>query len=516
MAAARVPMFGIEGLRSHLDDRLHVFTTGPRTAERRHQTLRDTVAWSHGLLDPAGKRVFRRLAVFVGGFTLEAVSAVVPGEGETVYETIDALSRLIDKSLVVVEGRERPRYRLLETLRLYAIEQLDDSGEAAEVAARHARHFAAVFDEASAAWETMPDKDWRERYVPELDNVRTALGWALAQPDQRALAIKLAGGSGLLWGSLALVAEGRAYADRALELLEDDALSSDAARLLRHAGLFLHFVDHVRALALLQRASGLYRRLADPLGLGAVQAFIASIHIRHGQEAAANEALTIAKMVLAPASSPKSLFNVRNNLGSLALSTNRLAEARTHFETALVLAKSQKNPTRAALVLANLAEVEFNLGQVDQAVARGRETVGRMRKAGERADLGWALANLASYLLVQGDIAEARQAAHEALLLVREEGGFIVRVCLQQWALLGALDGSHAEAARLLGFVDAGFTAAGETLQPTERQIRDRLWACLSGVLPPDRLKSCGEEGARWSEADAISLVLEELAVRPE
>jgi predicted ATPase/DNA-binding winged helix-turn-helix (wHTH) protein len=513
MAAARVPMFGIEGLRSRLDDRLHVLTTGSRTSEARHRTLRDTVAWSHGLLDAAGQAVFRRLAVFVGGFTLDAASAVVSDDGENPYDAIEALSRLADKSLVVVEGRDRPRYRLLETLRLYALDKLDESGETAEISARHARYFAAQFVEASAAWETTPDKEWLERHAPELDNVRAALDWTLAGPDRRALAITLAGGSALLWTSLSLVAEGRAYVDRALELMAPDDPSPDAARLLRHAGLLWHSVDLARAMTLLRRSSEVYRRLGDRLGLGAVQAFIASIHIRLGQEVEAAAALSAARMVLAPASSLKSLFNVMNNLGSLALLGDRLPEARTHFEAALALARSQKNLTREALILANLAEVEFNLGEVDQAVERGRETVRRLREADARTDLGWALANLASYLLVQGDIAEARQIAHDALLQVREEGGFIVRVCLQQWALLGALDGKHAQAARLLGFVDAGFSAAGESLQPTERQIHERLLARLNDALPLERVQAEIEVGARWSEPDAVSAVLDELAV---
>ena len=515
MAAARVPMFGVEELRSRLDDRLHVLTTGPRTQEARHRTLRDTVAWSHGLLDPASAAVFRRLAVFAGGFTLEAVSAIVSGgDGTALYDTIEGLSRLVDKSLVVVEGRDRPRYRLLETLRLYALEKLDESGEAPEIAGRHARYFAALFDAANAAWETTPDKEWLERHVPELDNVRAALDWSFAQADGRALAVRLAGASGLLWQALSLIAEGRAHADRALAFVEPGEPSAEVARLLRYAGLFWHSLDPRQALALLRRSSDFYRRLSDPLGLGAVQAFIASIHIRLGQEAKAAAALSVAKTILAPSSSPKSLFNVMNNLGSLALLGNRLDEARTHFEAALVLARSKKNLTRETLILANLAEVAFNLGKVDQAVERGRETVRRLRQAGERADLGWALCNLASYLLVQGDVEDARQVAHEALTRVREEGGFIVRVCLLQWALLGTLDERHAEAARVLGFVDAGFSAAGEPLQPTERQIRDRLWARLTGALPPERIRDSAEEGARWSEPDAVAFVLQELAVR--
>ncbi|HEV2674530.1 MAG TPA: winged helix-turn-helix domain-containing protein [Aliidongia sp.] len=516
MAAARVPMFGVEELRNRLGDRLHVLTTGPRTLEARHQTLRDTVAWSHGLLDPTSAAVFRRLAIFVGGFTLEAASAVVSSDGKTLYDTIEGLSRLVDKSLVVVEGRDRPRYRLLETLRLYALERLDESGEAAEIAARHAQYFAASFDEASAAWETTPDKEWLERHVPDLDNVRAALDWAFGAADRRPLAVKLAGASALLWLVLSLVAEGRAHTDRALEFVETGDPSPDAARLLRYAGLFWHAVDHERAMTLLQRSSDLYRRQSDPLGLGAVQAFMASIHIRLGQEAKAAAALSVAKTILVSSSSPKSLFNVMNNLGSLALLGNRLTEARTHFETALALARSQRNLTREALILANLAEVEFSLGQVDQAVERGRETVRRLRQAGVRAELGWALGNLASYLLAQGNGEEARPVAGEALSLVREEGGFIVRVCLLQWALLGALDGNPIQAARLLGFVDAGFDAAGETLQPTERQIRDRLWSRLTGALAAERIAAAAAEGARWSEDDAVSFVVRELLPAPE
>jgi len=515
MAAARVPMFGIEGLRSRLDDRLRVFTTGQRTAEVRHQTLRHTVAWSHELLDPLSRSVFRRLAAFAGGFTLDAFTAVVPEHADNPHETIETLSRLIDKSLVVADGPQRPRYRLLETLRLYALERLCESGEAPEIAARHARYFIGLFDEASAAWETTQDRVWLERHSPDLDNVRAALIWTFAATDRRALAIKLAGGSALLWLSLSLVAEGRAYVDRAVDLIGDDS-SSDVARLLRHAGLFWHFADPARALERLRRSATLYRRLSDPLGLGAVQAFIASIHIRLGQEKDAAAALLVAKTVLKPESSPKSLFNVMNNLGSLALLGNRLPEARTHFETALMLAKTQQNPSRESVVLANLAEVEFSLGEVKAAVERGRETVRRLREAGERADLGWALANFASYLLVLGDIEEARRAAHEALLLVRQESGFIVKVCLQQWALLAALDQRYSQAACLLGFVDAGFAAAGERLQPTERQIRDRLWVSLSGALPPDHIRISAETGARLSEADAVRLVLEELLVQPE
>ncbi len=124
MAAARLPLLGVEGLRARLDARLQLLSVGPRVTEGRHRTLRDTAAWSYGLLDAADQRVFRRLSAFAGSFSLDAAIAVAGGAAASDWDIVDTLGRLVDKSLVTVEGGEQPRYRLLETLRLYAAERL--------------------------------------------------------------------------------------------------------------------------------------------------------------------------------------------------------------------------------------------------------------------------------------------------------------------------------------------------------------------------------------------------------
>jgi len=402
MAAARLPLLGLEGLRARLDERLHMLSTGPRTAEWRHRTLRDTVAWSYGLLDPADQHVFRRLAGFAGSFSLDAAIAVAGGADANRWELVDALGRLVDKSLVTVEGGEQPRYRLLETLRLYALERLAVSGESEAIAERHARYFTELFDRAYEAWETTPDAVWLGIHAPEIDNVRAALDWAVADQRRSEIAIGLAGAAALLWDKLSLVAEGRRYVDRSEKLIGDETPLAVAARLMKQVGGLWHSTDRPRALTLLERSAALYRQFDDRLNLGTTLATLGGVLAFLGRHADAKAALSEAREILSPSNRRKSLFNVMNSLGFLALFMNDAVGARTHFGRALELAKAQNDATRQTQILVNLAEVEFGLGDVDRAVELGQEAVTRLRLVGGQSYLGWGLVNLASYL-IQGN-----------------------------------------------------------------------------------------------------------------
>ncbi len=443
MAAARVPLLGLEGLRARLGQRLHMLTGGPRTAEARHRTLRDTVAWSHDLLDSAERTAFRRLGIFAGSFTLDAVSAVAADQDERAWTVIDALGRLIDKSLVTVEGEDPPRYRLLETLRLFAQEQLDASGEHDALAESHARFFTGLFDRAYEAWETTPDADWLKRYSPELDNVRAALNWALAEEGRAEIAVSLAGSAALLFDQLSLAAEGRGYVDRASALTDEAVRLESVARLLRQIGVLWLSADRSHAMAALEQAASLYAQLSDTPSLGTVRATIGDIETALGRHAEAETTLLDAKELLWNSKRSKPLFNVMNNLGILAGSMGRMEEARSYFESALTFAGNQRSVFRETLILMNLAEVEFNLENVPRAIDLISDAILRLRLNDKPGDLGWALCNLGTYLLAENKTREAEIAAAEALKLLREEGGFIVRACLQQWALLAALSESR-------------------------------------------------------------------------
>jgi predicted ATPase/DNA-binding winged helix-turn-helix (wHTH) protein len=508
MAAARLPLLGIEGLRARLDERLRMLTTGPHTAETRHRTLRDMVEWSLGLLDRADQHLFRRLAIFAGSFSLDAALAVAGGETDH-WTIIDALGRLIDKSLVVAETGEQPRYRLLETLRLYAMEELRRNDEFETVAALHARYFTELFGRSDALWETAPEAEWLAVYRPEIDNVRGALDWALADPNHAQVAIALAGTAALLWQTLALFAEGRRYVDRVATLIDRETPPAAAARLLRSAGSLWYNSDRLRALAQQERSVALYRQIGDHLNLATVLSSLGSLYASLGRNEEAKTTLREAEKILSASDRKRSLFNVMNNLGTLAGFMNEIAEARHSFARALDLARAGRDVGRENYILMNLAEIEFVLGSIDRAVERAREAVSGLRSTDRRSFLELGLINLGSYLIFQGSLAEARSVAEEALSAAREEGGFVVRVCLQQWALLGALDGRHREAAQLIGFVDAGYAISGDIRQPSAQRIHDRLAELLEAKLPAADIRAFAAAGARWSEAEAVAFAVD-------
>ncbi|MDQ3189134.1 MAG: helix-turn-helix transcriptional regulator, partial [Pseudomonadota bacterium] len=138
LAAARVRLLGVDGVRARLDERFSILTGGTRSVLRRHQTLRATLEWSHQLLSAEERAVFRRLGVFVGGFSLELAQAVAADEHLDQWAVLDLLGHLVDKSLVVADGGAEPRYRLLETTRAFALEQLAGAGETVHLLRRHA------------------------------------------------------------------------------------------------------------------------------------------------------------------------------------------------------------------------------------------------------------------------------------------------------------------------------------------------------------------------------------------
>jgi len=514
MAASRVPLLGVDQLLAGLDERLRLLKAGQDFGEIRHRTLRDTVEWSHGLLDHADKRVFRRLAVFAGTFSLDAAVAVSGADDTDRWDIVDMLGRLTNKSLLTLEPSEPPRYRLLETLRFYARERLKASGELEIVSERHARYFSELFDRAYEVWETAPDAELLKIYRPEIDNIRAALDWALADRERAQIAVALAGVAALLLMRLGLLAEGRRYTEQAMLLVEAGTPPAVAARLLRQTAL-LWYSDSLRALPLLEQAAALYRQVADRHHLGATLANVGGLYAYLGRNEEAKATLSEAYDLLVSSAYKRALYNTANSLGTLALIANGYAEARRLYTRALDLARELDDGTREGNSLLCLAEVEFNLGDVGRAIELGRDAVVHFRSAGRRPYLAYPLLNLASYLIVQDDPLAARPIAAEALSVAREEGGYIVRVLLQLWAILGALEGRPVEAARLIGFVDAGYANGGEVRQGTEQLIHARLSERLKTELSSAKIEAYAAEGARWSEPRAVAYAFEHL-ISPE
>jgi predicted ATPase/class 3 adenylate cyclase len=267
LAAARVRALSLTEIVDTLHDRFRLLTGGARTAVRRQQTLRASVDWSHALLTQSERVLFRRLAVFMGGFDLEAAQTV-NGSGDVErYQVLDLLTLLVDKSLVVADdSRGRSRYRLLETVRQYALEKLGESGEADAVRSRHRDHYTAM----AAAVDAPGGSDYEqhvERAELEFDNLRAAFGWSCENSDTE-LALTLASSLQPLWFARGRVLEGSAWFgaavftyDVAHDAALDPAVRSRALADKAMLGCVLGAPDSVdRA----QQALVLARDLADP------------------------------------------------------------------------------------------------------------------------------------------------------------------------------------------------------------------------------------------------------------
>ena len=215
LAAARIRALSLTEILDSLHDRFRLLTGGARTAVRRQQTLRASVDWSHMLLTEPERVVFRRLAVFLGGFDLDATRAVAGGGEVQPYQVLDLLTLLIDKSLVVAENTTgRTRYRLLETVRQYALEKLGESGEADTVRARHRDHYTAM----AALLDTPAGNDYERRIEQaetEIDNLRAAFAWS-RENTEIALALALASSLQPLWLARGRIQEGLGWFDAAL------------------------------------------------------------------------------------------------------------------------------------------------------------------------------------------------------------------------------------------------------------------------------------------------------------
>jgi predicted ATPase/class 3 adenylate cyclase/DNA-binding CsgD family transcriptional regulator len=215
LAAARVRALSVSEIVDSLHDRFRLLTGGSRTAVRRQQTLRASVDWSHALLTEPERVVFRRLAVFFGGFDLDAAQAVVGGADMQRFQVLDLLTLLVDKSLVVAENASgATRYRLLETVRQYALEKLGESGEADDVRSRHRDHYTAM----AALLDAPARSNYEQRLEQaeiEIDNLRAAFGWSRENSDV-GLALALASSLQPLWLARGRMREGRAWFSAAL------------------------------------------------------------------------------------------------------------------------------------------------------------------------------------------------------------------------------------------------------------------------------------------------------------
>ena len=474
LSAARVRLLSVQQIDERLADRFRLLVGGRRSAPARQHTLRATLDWSYELLLEAEQRVFERLSVFAGGWTLEAAEAVCSGVGIEPSQILDLLAGLVDKSLVFAEPEARGdgvRYGALDTVRQYAHERLAEVGDSDTIQRQHATFFLALAEEVEQELLRGPGQvHLLARMEREHDNLRAALRWSLEHQDVR-LVLRLAGALWQFWHIRGYWHEGQQWLDTALMAATDDeGLAGLRAKAFGRAGFLARSVgDYQRAKVLHEQSLMLSRRLGDKWGLAW------SLH----------------------------------DLGIVAHIQGDPEQATKLYEESLSLSRDLLDRRGMAWALNSLGIVAHVTGDLERAAALFGESLALKRELGDR----WAVSNS---LLNLGHLAEQR-GEHEQAVVLNSESLIIkhelgdkegIAHCLSALASVAAHSGQAARAARLFAASQALRESVDLALDPFNRARRDEDVASLRNKLRAARFEAAWKDGYTMPLEEAVAYAL--------
>jgi predicted ATPase/class 3 adenylate cyclase len=530
LAAARIKLLPPQALLARLGKRLAVLTSGAHDAPARQRTLRNTISWSYHLLDADEQRLFRRLSVFVGGCTIQAIEAVCSARGNGALSVLDAVASLIDKSLLRQTEQEgvEPRFVMLETIREYGLECLVTSGEMEITHQAHAAYYLWLAEEAEPELVGPLQTVWLERLEREHDNLRAALGWFIERGgpgSSREMPLRLAGALRRFWEVRGHWGEGQNFLERALAGSKGVAVQVQVKALKAAAHLAYNRGPIDRAEALYEECLARCRELGDTGGLalslrllGAIAAnrsnyVVASSRTEESlalfRAAGDKEGIAWALNNLAEIVSQQgeydraislteeslALFRAAGNIEGIAWELLQLAgvlfitegnPAKVHalLEEGLALSRELGYQDGISLALIRLGEEFLQQGDAVKARSLLEESLVLLRELGDWLGTVWSLSRLAGVAALQGDYAEARTLYEESLALEREVGGNEnIASCLEGLASVVAAQGDPVWAARLWGTAEARREALGTPLPPVYRADYERAVAAARTQL---------------------------------
>jgi predicted ATPase len=468
LAAARLRVLSVEQIRTKLDDRFRLLTGGSKTALPRNQTLRATIQWSYDQLSPEEQRFFRLLAVFAGGWTL-AAAASVAGDGTDEFVALDHLTRLVDKSLVVVErevGGE-PRYRMLETVRQYALERLNESGEGDGARTRHLDFYLALAEKAIPRTGPRGRGEWYERFERERENVLSAHVWCGRSEGGAQKGLRLVGGVRDFWEARGLTELGYRVLREALSREGADSPTEGRALALRGAGFLAYRIGHYAEAA-----------------------------------AFAEESLLISRACMDGDSTAGALVL----LGIVKLAEADLAAARKLFEESITISREIGTKGQLHSGLNCLAEVFRMEGKLEAAARLYEESLALSRELGAVQTLVNALLNLASLDIRRGDFAAARAKLLESAALGEEIGSRRIEYGVLAVAV-GFMIARSAwkHAARLYGVLESMLKQLAVRQDPADEGFLAPLIARARGELGESSFAEACDGGRALSYEQALA-----------
>jgi hypothetical protein len=511
LAAARVPLLGVAGVRARLDERFRLLRRASATAPSRHQTLHDALDWTHGLLSAPARAVLRRVGVFAGSFSLEAAQAVAADATLDAWTVLDDLGELVDKSMVLAGPEDMPRYRLLESTRAYALEALEGAGEVKATRRRHARVIAELFRTADDRYLTEPVHGWQGRLAPDLDNWREALAFSLSSDGEPDVAVALTASAAAFLVTAGLADE----CARALERVQPlaDEVGSPWRGRLHLAQAVLRMVHHAVSLPAARRAAAAaasaFRTEGDAMRLYRVLN-LASQYAELAGDLEATRAADAEMLSIEQAAWPALLRRLSRLCAARRLRREgQLAESRDAFDAEARMCAAAGDDRTSWNLFPFVAMTEVALGRLDRALAVMQRIVAQIQAQGAQRQFWRQMAMHAQLLIESGDLAAARPAVREAIALLLSQG--------QLWwfgdhlALLAALSGDLPRAARLHGWAEARTAEQAVGRGPVIKEARDRLRAQLEAAMPAGQLAAILAEAARLTDADAAALAAMDL-----
>jgi non-specific serine/threonine protein kinase len=500
LAAARVKVLTVQQISARLDDCFKVLAAGSRTLGSRHQTLRAAIDWSYDLLSEPERVLFQRLAVFEGGFTLEATEVVCAGCGIEPDEILELLSHLVDKSLVVVgtqlQGREA-RYRLLETMRQYGRDRLLELGEAEIIRQQHAAYYLALAEQAEPKLQGREQLAWLDRLEVEHDNLRAALRWSQAGAQKGEMGLRLAGTLVMFWYLHGDWSEGRGWLESMLTQTEVLGRTQARARAFMGAGTLVYYQgDYGQATSYLEESLTMCRELGDKVGSAWSLYFLG--HIASDQGHYEQAAALFGDSVM--------LFRQSPDKGGVALSLCLLGWMTYYLDDnelatvlcqeSLTLSRELGYPRSVAWALLCLGGVTMSQGDYGQAATLCEESLTLFRQLGSKDGIAWSLYTLGHVALFQGDYERAASNFSENLVLRRELGDKAgLAHTLAGLAGVAGAQGQSMQAARLFSATEVLLNTIKAFLEPFDRAVYDRHMVAVRASMDEAAFETAWAEG---------------------
>jgi predicted ATPase len=471
LAAVRVRLLSPAALLQRLSSRLRLLTSGPRDLPARQQTLRNAIDWDYELLEPPEQALFRRLAVFVHAFDLDAATEVVHAAGDPGIDPLDGIESLLGKSLLrQIHARDgQPLFGMLQTIREYAQEMLVESGEEIATRDRHAQVCLEVAIRGSEELRGPNQIEWLERLDQEHDGLRAALEWA-SRRDERDLELNLVAALMSFWPIRGHLSEARKWSERALSMSHGDRTKQRAEILYGAAILARARLDYDIARSFLEECLAIQEELGLTRG--------------------------VAESV--------------KGLGNLQADQNHFDAAREFYEKSLALWRELGDDQGMSETLNNLGYLARERGEPTRAVEMLSESLDLFRDMGDKQGTARALMNLSAAVRDLGRIDEAKDLAQESLELWRDLGDtWDVADCIDELALVAVEIEEWERAARLFGASDALRRALGARRPPLEQAL------CMKGIeavrsrLGRNAFTAAWGEGSRMRMEEAIDHALD-------